>query len=987
MQHTLKKMEKPIVLTVCLLVILCFIFLLFKSGLISKLFFKNNNGLNEEVKTINFESSGYEANREGNIKVTKSAEWTGRNEATISFEIETLPIPKNTKSDIILIVDTSESLTPSRWNNYSKALKNVIKAKLTEGNCRIALIFFNSTAELATGFTNNFDILEQAIDNVEVKGATNYYEAYKEVDKLLKNYQVNSDTSLYTILTTDGYPTEGIGLDEIQYKALKEKFPDMAITILSYEVNFLTNYDMEKVSDYQYIATASTILETLSDAIKTNSYYNSFTINDMVNNKYFTLDNIKSVNVPFGEVSIEEKDGNQVLNWKVPNGKIKSGESVKFQYKLKLQDDYVDKKLYLPTSVNTVIDLSADKVDSLNVKSTLTPVLQSWYDVIYNTNAPEGCTITAPATVSYFPFTNVKISSGTLMCADYQFKGWENQKEGLTYINDENFIMPAQDVNMGAKWTALSIKKSMSGSLNQRVTLYEALKQQAVSDKGLQFKKPAVETNTNGLYLDSVRLNSIVYFRGNVQNNNVIFADFCWKIVRSVELGGLKIVYNGPVTNNTCVDTGEAPIIGKSILYDQESSKSLSSTGFFSGEQYISALNYLGSEYWYKYIDKTTSSHKSNWDKINTELYFSDSYEPYKDIGFKVAGNLEKKVADSSVVGKYTIFSEYDSYHSTNGYINYILNYDTAKKEITYIKFSLADYEEANGEDLFTYFYNKSQNVEWVYGNDVVYENGEYTLQDTISVKQYYYGDNINLLKDRYHYTCFSSSNKCADVNYVFRDNESIMEQSYIVLSNGEKIDDAYRKMVTSPDYTTSSEAYKILENWFEENMLDYEYMLLDDHWCNNRTVYDSDYSGWTKDGNSGRNIFFMEYMGNYSWNCPREHAFAVQETVGRIGKFKYPVGLLTMSEAVYAGMVRYDNYSEKNTENYLYSSEPYWLLTPAMFNNLYAKFTYVDKNALVNYDSTYVSYGIRPAVSLKTGVYAYDGDGTPLNPYRIEME
>ena len=39
--------------------------------------------------------------------------------------------------------------------------------------------------------------------------------------------------------------------------------------------------------------------------------------------------------------------------------------------------------------------------------------------------------------------------------------------------------------------------------------------------------------------------NSIYYYKDNVQNNNVLFGGFCWKIVRTTETGGVKIVYNG----------------------------------------------------------------------------------------------------------------------------------------------------------------------------------------------------------------------------------------------------------------------------------------------------------------------------------------------------------------------------------------------------------------------------------------------------------
>ena len=39
--------------------------------------------------------------------------------------------------------------------------------------------------------------------------------------------------------------------------------------------------------------------------------------------------------------------------------------------------------------------------------------------------------------------------------------------------------------------------------------------------------------------------NPVYYYKGNVENNNVLFGGFCWKIVRTTETGGVKIVYNG----------------------------------------------------------------------------------------------------------------------------------------------------------------------------------------------------------------------------------------------------------------------------------------------------------------------------------------------------------------------------------------------------------------------------------------------------------
>ncbi len=66
--------------------------------------------------------------------------------------------------------------------------------------------------------------------------------------------------------------------------------------------------------------------------------------------------------------------------------------------------------------------------------------------------------------------------------------------------------------------------------------------------------------------------NPVYYYKGNVQNNNVLFAGFCWKIVRTTETGGVKIVYNGVQKNGSCNNTGTDSQIGTSKFNEKNNS-------------------------------------------------------------------------------------------------------------------------------------------------------------------------------------------------------------------------------------------------------------------------------------------------------------------------------------------------------------------------------------------------------------------------------
>lgn len=74
------------------------------------------------------------------------------------------------------------------------------------------------------------------------------------------------------------------------------------------------------------------------------------------------------------------------------------------------------------------------------------------------------------------------------------------------------------------------------------------------------------EDTQSGVFQRNNTINNeypVYYYRGTVTNNNVLFAEKCWKIVRTTETGGVKIIYNGDISDgNTC--HGENSTIGES---------------------------------------------------------------------------------------------------------------------------------------------------------------------------------------------------------------------------------------------------------------------------------------------------------------------------------------------------------------------------------------------------------------------------------------
>ena len=113
-----------------------------------------------------------------------------------------------------------------------------------------------------------------------------------------------------------------------------------------------------------------------------------------------------------------------------------------------------------------------------------------------------------------------------------------------------------------AYWETLNLTKAMLAANT------------AQSDSSINFGSPSAEDGTNGLYYTSNTTKTengevVYYYRGAVTNNYVVFGNYCWRIVRTVEDGSVRLRYGGTPTQNgetyTCPQTGTAVNVGSSF--------------------------------------------------------------------------------------------------------------------------------------------------------------------------------------------------------------------------------------------------------------------------------------------------------------------------------------------------------------------------------------------------------------------------------------
>lgn len=100
----------------------------------------------------------------------------------------------------------------------------------------------------------------------------------------------------------------------------------------------------------------------------------------------------------------------------------------------------------------------------------------------------------------------------------------------------------------------------------------------SAKDKGIDYSKINSKTNGEGVYLFDESKNDahpVYFFRGTHQlKNNLLYANICWKIVRTTETGGVRIIYNGKPVGGKCTNTtGDNTQIGKSAFNSSSNKK------------------------------------------------------------------------------------------------------------------------------------------------------------------------------------------------------------------------------------------------------------------------------------------------------------------------------------------------------------------------------------------------------------------------------
>ena len=184
---------------------------------------------------------------------------------------------------------------------------------------------------------------------------------------------------------------------------------------------------------------------------------------------------------------------------------------------------------------------------------------------------------------------------------------------------------------------------------------------------------------------------------------------------------------------------------------------------------------------------------------------------------------------------------------------------------------------------------------------------------------------------------------------------------------------------------TNSSTIKTAIDNWYKDNLnTNYgKYLSTTAVYCNDRSTSDNTYFGaYTR----------LKTNKTPSYDCAAtEDKFTADTSTGN-GKLTYPIALMTSDEVSFAGGLWGTNaqtwYYYNSAKGSSTGSTLWWLLSPASGNVSYAYVFFVVGSSNPGFlSSTYVShtYGVRPALSLKSCVKYESGNGSASDPYTIK--
>ena len=134
---------------------------------------------------ITSKNTSFESKEVGSWQVKKSGKWISKGRARVVFDVDTILMTENKSTDIIMVLDISGSMSGDKLDRVKQDSMELVDSLLSNGNNQVALITFDTTSTIVSDFTSDKDKLISQINDLQVQGSTNYYQALVNVDNIL----------------------------------------------------------------------------------------------------------------------------------------------------------------------------------------------------------------------------------------------------------------------------------------------------------------------------------------------------------------------------------------------------------------------------------------------------------------------------------------------------------------------------------------------------------------------------------------------------------------------------------------------------------------------------------------------------------------------------------------------------------------------------------------------------------------------------------
>ena len=566
-------------------------------------------------------------------------------------------------------------------------------------------------------------------------------------------------------------------------------------------------------------------------------------------------------------------------------------------------------------------------------------------------------------------------------------------------ISEDDLIVSDTSLDLSVSIEVIQAdNNAVAGPMNLYKTVAFAWKEDGskdstVSGEGI-FRHTSTKDNSFPVY----------YYSRNLSKNfedNVIFGGFCWRIIRTTDTGGVKMIYNGTPVDNKC----EAIDRGFDYARFNRTTNALAYHGYMYGESLngttgeidhlVSLFTYLpfsGSLYFgtgvemvndeYKLVDPVLLT-KDNIDQIlSTHKYtlHSSSNPNAKSQYYYIVQGIQDSRLYAYYTQKPSYFNYSDSITYNNGRFSLVspsmfryTDWSSNKEEL------IGKYVTYNDNSIYYINSVSDFNVSGIsvgkihyFGTSYEYENGIYTL--TGDVKK------ITTMSDRsvfnnHKFLCLNSDASCDSLGFIYELADSSIK--YIILNNGNDINGTLDRIFAN---VNNSIVKQFVDNWYSSNLIDYTKYIEDTPYCNDRKIISTNFTT-TGPMNINTSFAFNNRISNntFSFSCEKKDAFTVTETDTGNGALTYPIGLVTADELELSGGIGSD-YSP------LFTGYEFWTMTPyyRRYNSGRAFNIIQGDGYSSSYTGYYGSSFVKPVISVNSNLIVVNGDGTGSNPYQL---